>query len=76
MWCVCQFVARSAALLRRGSDDQEAAAEISAHLDMAIEENLRAGMSPDEACRRALLQFGGSQQASENQRESRESSHD
>ncbi len=71
MWCVRQFVARSAALLRRGSDDQEAAAEISAHLDMAIEENLRAGMSPDEACRRALLQFGGSQQASQNQRESR-----
>jgi len=44
---------------------------MSAHLDLAIEENLRDGMSPQDARRIALAQFGGTQQAKENHRDSR-----
>jgi macrolide transport system ATP-binding/permease protein len=39
--------------------EQEFAAEIDSHLQMHIEDNLRAGMSPAEARRRAILTLGG-----------------
>jgi len=66
-----QLVHRLAALFRRDALDGELNAEISSHLDLAIEENLRAGMSPEEARRGALVQFGGTQQALESAREQR-----
>ena len=44
---------------------------MSAHLEMAVEENMRHGMSREEARRVALVQFGGVQQAREQHRESR-----
>jgi predicted permease len=44
---------------------------MASHLDFAIEENLRKGMSPEEARRRALVRFGGLQQATEQHRETR-----
>jgi predicted permease len=62
---------RLAALFRRPSLDRDLDSEMAAHLDLAIEENLNAGMSPQEARRRALIQFGGTQQALENHREAR-----
>src|SRR5207253_3670503 len=46
-------------------------AEMSAHLELAIEENLQRGLAPAEARRQALLRFGGAQQAREKYREAR-----
>ena len=51
--------------------DRELDTEVSSHLEMAMEENLRSGMTPEEARRQALVGFGGVQQAREQQRASR-----
>ena len=59
------------ALFRSNELDQEAKEEMASHLEMAVEENLRRGMSAEEARRQALVQFGGVQQAIEQHRESR-----
>lgn len=45
--------------------------EMASHLDMAIEDNIRSGMPPQEARRQALLRFGGVQQARERHRDAR-----
>ena len=54
-----------------GQMDQELDAEMEAHLGMAIEENMKRGMSEPEACRRARIQFGGLEQAKQKHRETR-----
>ncbi|MGH9736315.1 MAG: ADOP family duplicated permease, partial [Candidatus Acidiferrales bacterium] len=51
--------------------DVELDREMAAHLEMAVEENIRRGMSAEEARRQALVRFGGVQQARERHRESR-----
>ena len=51
--------------------DQELDAEIAAHLDFAIEENLKRGLSPEAARREALIRFGGTEQAKAKQHEAR-----
>jgi hypothetical protein len=51
--------------------DSDLDAEFQSHLDLAIEENISHGMSPEEARRRALVRFGGVQQAKEQQRKAR-----
>src|SRR6184192_2801126 len=66
-----QLLYRIRSLFRRAQLDCELDAEMSAHLELAIEENLRRGLSPAEARRQAFLRFGGSQQAKENHREVR-----
>src|ERR1041384_3710810 len=43
--------------------------ELRFHLERQIESNIAAGMSPDEARRRALVEFGGVQQTRESLRE-------
>jgi len=58
-------------LFRQDDLDRDLATEISAHLELAVEENLKKGLSPEEARRQALIQFGGTQQAKENHRDSR-----
>jgi putative ABC transport system permease protein len=65
------FFQRLRNLFRQDDLDRELNAEIAMHLDLAIEENLKSGMTPDEARRRALIEFGGTQQAKENHRDSR-----
>ena len=55
----------------KSSMDRELDAEVATHLEMATEENLRAGMAPDEARRRALVRFGGVEQARQAHRETR-----
>jgi predicted permease len=62
---------RIAALFRRDQLDADLAAEISSHLDEAIADNIKSGMTPQQARRQALIDFGGQQQAKENQRDSR-----
>src|SRR5271170_5850097 len=51
--------------------DADLETEVATHMELAIEENLRRGMSPQEARRQAMLRFGGVQQAKERQRETR-----
>lgn len=66
-----QFFFRLRSFFRRSQLDRELDAEMSSHLELAIEENLRRGLSPEEARRQALVRFGGSQQAKEQHREAR-----
>ena len=49
---------RSANLFRFSRVDREIDAELKAHIEMRIEDNLAAGMSPEEARRDAQLRFG------------------
>src|SRR5271170_1981993 len=51
--------------------DADLETEVAAQMEFAIEENLRHGMSPQEARRQAMLRFGGVQQAKEVHRETR-----
>src|SRR5262245_584107 len=44
-------------------------AEIRFHSDQQVEKNLRAGMAPDQARRRALVRFGGVDQVKESTRD-------
>src|SRR5260370_22431074 len=58
-------------LFRKGRREQEVNAEIDSHLQMHIEDNLRAGMTPEEARRQALIKLGGVEQTKENYRDRR-----
>jgi predicted permease len=62
---------RFRALFRSHQLDREVKEEMASHLEMAVEENVRRGMSAEEARRQALVRFGGVQQALEQHRESR-----
>ncbi len=66
-----QSLQRIASFFRRAQLDQDFDSEMASHLELAIEENLRSGIRPAEARRQALIQFGGTQQAKENHRDSR-----
>ncbi len=56
-------------LFRREKLERELDDELASHLAMHIEDNLRAGMSPEQAQRAALLKLGGVEQTKENYRE-------
>ena len=62
---------RVLAMFRRRRLDEELQEEISSHIHAATEENLRSGMTPEEARRQALLRFGGVTRAMEQHRETR-----
>ncbi|HEY0161621.1 MAG TPA: ABC transporter permease [Edaphobacter sp.] len=64
-------VARAGAFFHKEPMDRELEEEIASHIAMATEENMRSGMSPEEARRSAMVKFGGVEQAKERQRESR-----
>ncbi len=65
------LVERMRALLGRRSLDAEMDDELRFHLEMETEKNLRAGMGPAEARRRALVAFGGVERFKEKTREER-----
>lgn len=52
------WVNRVANLFRRTKLDGEIREEIEAHIEMRVEENLARGMTPDDARREAVVQFG------------------
>src|ERR1041385_2006934 len=54
---------RMAGMFGQRRREQEFAAEMESNLEMHIEDNVRAGMSRDEARRQALLKFGGANTA-------------
>lgn len=62
---------RLANLFRRDRLDRELAAEMESHLHLHIDDNLRAGMTPEQARRHALLTLGGLEQAKERYRDRR-----
>jgi predicted permease len=58
-------------LFGRARRDRELAAELESHLQMHIEDNVRAGMTPQEARRRAIIKLGGVESTKESYRERR-----
>ena len=58
-------IRRIANLFRRTSVDREIDAELQSHLALRIDDNLAAGMTPEEARRDALIRFGSRSAAKE-----------
>jgi predicted permease len=58
-------------LFRRGRLERELAAEMEGHLQLHIDDNIKAGMTPVEARRQAILALGGVEQAKEQYRDRR-----
>ena len=56
---------RLAGLMGKKRTDAEVAAELESHVDLHTEENMRRGMSADEARRQAILKLGGVAQTTE-----------
>src|SRR6266568_1096048 len=65
------LISRLLGLVRKRRLEQELNEELRAHLEMLAEENLRKGMSPEEARTAALRSFGGVEQVKEAWREQR-----
>src|SRR5216684_9213736 len=59
------FIHRLAALFRRRHLEDDLDAELRSHLELAVELNLRKGMSAEDARREALRGFGGVEQIKE-----------
>ena len=53
------WIHRFGGIFRRSRREQEISEEIESNIALHIEDNVRAGMSPGEAHRRAILEFGG-----------------
>jgi len=66
-----EWVQRALSLVRRRELDDDLGDELAAHVEMAVEDNLRAGMSPQEARRRALVRLGGIEPTKERHRDAR-----
>ena len=62
---------RLLAFFRKPALDADLDQELAAHLDLAMEDNLRRGLPPEEARRQALLRFGGVEQSREQHRAAR-----
>lgn len=63
------FFLRMGGLFNKETRDHEFSAELEAHLQMHIEDNLRSGMNVEEARRQAILKLGGVDQVKEQYRE-------
>src|SRR4051794_24696052 len=63
--------ARFRGLFEYNRKERELETEVRFHLEMQIEDNLKAGMSPEEARYAALRSFGGLEQTKEAYRERR-----
>ncbi|HKY05517.1 MAG TPA: ABC transporter permease [Blastocatellia bacterium] len=65
------WLVRLADLFSREKRERELAEELESHLQMHIEDNMRAGMSPQEARRQALIKLGGIEPTKERYRQQR-----
>ena len=63
------WMLRVKGMLDQGRRDRQFAEEIEAHVAMQVEENMRAGMSAEEARREAIVKHGGVEQAKQTYRE-------
>jgi len=53
-----QSFQRFCSVFRRSQFDRDLDAELAAHLELAIEENIQRGLAAGEARRQALIRFG------------------
>ena len=65
------FLLRLGGLFRKECRERELSEEIESHLQLHIDDNVLAGMNPEEARRQALLRFGGIESAKEAYRDRR-----
>ena len=65
------WLRRLGGMFRKERSDAEMAAELESHVQMHVEENIRAGMTPQAALRDALVRLGGVEQAKEAYRDQR-----
>src|ERR1700737_1753850 len=65
------WLLRLGAMFRRESRDAELSQELESHLQMQIADNVRAGMTEQEARRQALIKLGGMEATKEIYRERR-----
>jgi putative ABC transport system permease protein len=65
------WLVRFAGIFGKSKRDRELSAELESHLQLHIDDNLRAGMTPEEARRRAIIKLGGIESTKENYRERR-----
>lgn len=63
------WLLRVRGMFRKERRDAEFTDELESHLQMHIEDNVRAGMTPEEARRAALLKLGGIEQSRESYRD-------
>jgi predicted permease len=66
-----RWARRLRALVRKDAVERELDEELAFHLEMETQKNLRAGMAPAEARRRARLEFGGVEKFKEEVRDAR-----
>src|SRR5688572_17449783 len=66
-----EMVFRVGGLFNKGRNDRELDAEIESHVQMHIEDNLRLGMTPEEARRQAMIKLGGIESTKEAYRDQR-----
>jgi len=66
-----QLWKRVLTMFRKRKLDDDLSAELAAHIEMATEDNVRAGMNQEEARRQALIRFGGIEAAKELHRDAR-----
>jgi len=65
------WVVRLAGLVQPSRADRELADELESHLQLHVDDNMRLGMAPGEARRRALIALGGIEQTKEAYRDRR-----
>ncbi len=65
------WFSRLGEVFSRKTREQELTAEMESHLQLHIADNLRAGMSPAQARREAIMKLGGIEQTKENYRKRR-----
>ena len=66
-----ELILRFGGLFNKQRKDRDLDDEIESHLQMHIEDNLRAGMSPEEARRQAMIRLGGIESTKEAYRDQR-----
>src|SRR5688572_29190436 len=66
-----ELILRCGGLFNKQRKDRELDEEIESHLQMHIEDNLRLGMTPEEARRQALIKLGGIESTKESYRDQR-----
>jgi predicted permease len=65
------WLSRLRGLFSKERRDRELTEELESHLQMHVEDNLRRGMSPEEARREAIIRLGGIEQTKESYRDRR-----
>jgi len=65
------FWRRLGGLVHKGRHDRDTSAELESHVQLHVDDEVRAGRSPEEARRRALIALGGLEQTKERYRDQR-----